>query len=182
MPDHAGSEGNEAADLLAGETSEESQDRVAMDLANARAAAARHVRGLSRSRAAVPPAPGAHPRPRRADALGVSHGLSSTDGHVITHQGYSIQARKSSRRETSAEKSSTPATGKVGAVPPSDWTATYCIMASGVTTSTAQRAVPRLRRSRGHPGARATGLSVPVWPSTPCTGENYRITERRQTR
>ena len=58
VPGHAGSEGNEAADRLAGETSEESQDRVAMDLANARAVVARHVRELSRSRAAA-----AHPHP-----------------------------------------------------------------------------------------------------------------------
>ena len=36
VPGHAGSEGNEAADRLAGETSEESQNSVAMDLANAR--------------------------------------------------------------------------------------------------------------------------------------------------
>ena len=58
VPGHAGLEGNEAADRLAGEASEEDQQRVAIDLASARAAVARHMRKLSRRRAAA-----AHPHP-----------------------------------------------------------------------------------------------------------------------
>ena len=58
MPGHTGLEGNESADRLAGETSEESQERVGIDMANARAAVARHVHELSCLRAAA-----AHPHP-----------------------------------------------------------------------------------------------------------------------
>ena len=58
VPGHTRLDGNEAADRLAGETSEESQERVAIDLVNARAVVARHVHELSCSRAAA-----AHPHP-----------------------------------------------------------------------------------------------------------------------
>ena len=58
VPGHAGPEGNDAADRLAGEAAAESQEDVAVDLASTRAAIARHVRELSRRRAAA-----AHPHP-----------------------------------------------------------------------------------------------------------------------
>ena len=58
VPGHAGLEGNEAADRLAGEAGEVGQESVAIDLASARAVVARHVRELSRRRAAA-----AHPHP-----------------------------------------------------------------------------------------------------------------------
>ena len=59
VPGHAGLDGNESADRLAGEAAAEDQTNVAVDLASARAAIKRHVRELSRRRAAA-----AHPHPK----------------------------------------------------------------------------------------------------------------------
>lgn len=58
VPGHAGLDRNEAADRLAGEATAGDQQHVAIDLASARAAVARHVRELSHRRAAA-----AHPHP-----------------------------------------------------------------------------------------------------------------------
>ena len=58
VPGHAGLDGNEAADWLAGEATEEKQRDIAINLASARAAIGRHVRGLTRGRVAA-----AHPHP-----------------------------------------------------------------------------------------------------------------------
>ena len=58
VPGHAGLDGNETADRLAGEAAAGNQDDTPIDLSSARAAIARHVRELSRRRAAA-----AHPHP-----------------------------------------------------------------------------------------------------------------------
>lgn len=58
VPGHAGLDGNEAADRLAGEATAGDQTDVAVDLASARAAIERHVRELARRRTAA-----AHPHP-----------------------------------------------------------------------------------------------------------------------
>ena len=58
VPGHAGLDGNETADRLAGEASAGDQGDTPIDLTSARAAVTRHVRELSRRRAAA-----AHPHP-----------------------------------------------------------------------------------------------------------------------
>ncbi|KAF0291501.1 hypothetical protein FJT64_001100 [Amphibalanus amphitrite] len=58
VPGHAGLDGNETADRLAGEATAGDQDSAPIDLSSARAAVTRHVRELSRRRATA-----AHPHP-----------------------------------------------------------------------------------------------------------------------
>ena len=58
VPGHAGLDGNETADRLAGEAAAGDQDSAPIDLSSARAAVTRHVRELSRQRATA-----AHPHP-----------------------------------------------------------------------------------------------------------------------
>ncbi|KAF0302440.1 hypothetical protein FJT64_025464 [Amphibalanus amphitrite] len=58
VPGHAGLDGNETADRLAGEATAGDQDSAPIDLSSARAAVTRHVRELSRQRATA-----AHPHP-----------------------------------------------------------------------------------------------------------------------
>ncbi|KAF0298842.1 hypothetical protein FJT64_003842 [Amphibalanus amphitrite] len=58
VPGHAGLDGNETADRLAGEAMAGDQDSAPIDLSGARAAVTRHVRELSRQRATA-----AHPHP-----------------------------------------------------------------------------------------------------------------------
>ncbi|KAF0300702.1 putative RNA-directed DNA polymerase from transposon BS [Amphibalanus amphitrite] len=58
VPGHAGLDGNETADCLAGEATAGDQDSAPIDLSSARAAVTRHVRELSRRRATA-----AHPHP-----------------------------------------------------------------------------------------------------------------------
>ncbi|KAF0313176.1 hypothetical protein FJT64_016245 [Amphibalanus amphitrite] len=58
VPGHAGLDGNETADRLAGEGTAGDQDSAPIDLSSARAAVTRHVRELSRRRATA-----AHPHP-----------------------------------------------------------------------------------------------------------------------
>ncbi|KAF0301201.1 putative RNA-directed DNA polymerase from transposon BS [Amphibalanus amphitrite] len=58
VPGHAGLDGNETADRLAGEAAAGDQDSAPIDLSSARAAVTRHVRELSRRRTTA-----AHPHP-----------------------------------------------------------------------------------------------------------------------
>ena len=58
VPGHAGLDGNETADRLAGEATDESQANVPVDLASARGAIRRHIAELVQARAET-----AHPHP-----------------------------------------------------------------------------------------------------------------------
>ncbi|KAF0309281.1 hypothetical protein FJT64_019567 [Amphibalanus amphitrite] len=58
VPGHAGLDGNETADRLAGEATAGDQDSAPIDLSSARAAVTRHVRELSRRKTTA-----AHPHP-----------------------------------------------------------------------------------------------------------------------
>ena len=106
VPGHAGLDGNEAADRLAGEATAEHQGRTPVDLASARGAIRRHTTELFRKRAAA-----AHPHP---DATPGHDSLARWEAVTLSQlrTGFSPLTRDTLLRIGRAEDNACPACGE----------------------------------------------------------------------